>query len=103
MATADPGSFPFQGAIAVTAYPSTPQIAGAQFGAGRWTIANPDAAISLYVSENGVDDYVIIPPGALWTSESSSMGSRLWIKLSSAGSVTVTAQITNRAKVGLGT
>lgn len=99
MATADPGSFPFQTTVAVTAYPAAATVSGAQFGSGRWTIVNPDAALSIYVSQDGVNDYVIIPPGAAWTSDSAAVHAKIWLKLSSAGSVVVTGQCTCRAYI----
>jgi hypothetical protein len=51
----------------------------------------------LICSENGTDDAFIVPPGLCYTVPSSQCVGKLWIKLSSAGSVSVTGNLTIRA------
>lgn len=102
MATADPNSYPIQTTVAVTAYPAVtaPTIdGGANIGGGCWSFSNPSATLSLYVSFNGVDDAIIIPPASTWT-DPPVRPAKVWIKLSAAGSVVVTACLLNRNTIG---
>lgn len=101
MATADPNSYPAQVTVAVTAYPAVtaPTVNGsALIGAGYWDVNNPSGTLSIYVSFNGVDDSVIIPPGQNWASRGFH-GPKMWLKLSAAGSVVVTTLLTAKENV----
>ena len=100
MATADRQFWCGTATIAATTYPAAtaPSLDGTIYiGAGCWSIYNPSATISLVCSENGTDDAFIVPPGLCYTVPSSQVVGKLWIKLSSAGSVSVTGNLTIRA------
>lgn len=100
MATADRQFWCGTATIAATTYPaaSAPSLDGTTYiGGGCWSIHNPSATLSLVCSEDGTNDAFIVPPGCVYTVPSSQCIGKLWIKLSGAGSVLVTGNLTIRA------
>lgn len=100
MATADRQMWCGTATIASTNYPAitAPSLDGTVYiGGGCWSIYNPSATISLVCSEDGTNDAFIVPPGLCYTTPTSKCVGKLWIKLSGAGSVSVTGNLTIRA------
>lgn len=97
MPTADRQMWTGTVTVAVTAYPTAANFDGSIYiGAGHWDIANPSSTRTLIFSEDGVNDAFSVPPAANYGTPSSTVGGRLWCKLDSAGSVSVTANLTSR-------
>jgi hypothetical protein len=94
MAAADPQIFPYTATIAVTSYPAAPQISSFP---GWLSVSHNGASTDpdLYISQNGVDDAIILSPGMAWNSPVGTLSGRYWFKLSGAGSVAVKAIVVN--------
>lgn len=101
MATADPSFFATQATIASANYPaaSAASINCTTIGSGKWAFRNPDAALSILISFDGVNDAIILPPNAEWYYVPALAGPRVWAKLSAAGSVVLTANLTSGVAV----
>lgn len=99
MATADRNFWTGQATIASTSYPAVtaPSLDGSTYiGGGAWSIVNPSATVSMYVSFDGTNDAVIIPPGLAWNSPSSVCPAKVWLKGSAATSTVITGTLCDR-------
>jgi hypothetical protein len=79
---------------------ATPNLDGSTYCTGGcWSIYNPSATRTVIASQNGVDDAFTVPPGCAYTTPNSNLSGKLWLRLDSAGSVSVTGNLTARKVV----
>ena len=85
--------------VVSTSYPSAANLVVSGFGAGQWAIINT-GTISVTVSEDGTNDAFTVPAGTGYTTLQTNSPTQLFVKLASAGSVTVVGNCASRSVLG---
>ena len=86
--------------ITAATYTTAPSLDGATYvTGGMWSVYNPSTTRTVIASQDGTNDAFTVPPGLAYTTPSSNLNGKLWLRLDSAGSVSVTGNLVGRKVV----